>query len=111
MEFVHTHVAGPFPITGFDDSRYWMTFLDDYTQRSEVIPIVNKSDVPKEFQRYLARNKRPECRCHRVRLDDSRENRTSELREWLADRGIVVEVTTTDQHQQNGAAESLNRVL
>lgn len=104
MEFAHTDVAGPFPVIGFDGSRYWVTFLDDYTQRSEVIPITNKSDVPAELKRYLARNERPERRCHRVRLDDSGENRTSELREWLADRGIVVEVTTTDQHQQNGAA-------
>lgn len=96
MEFVHTDVAGPFPVTGFDGSQYWVTFLDDHTKRCKVIPITNKSEVPIEFQRYLARNKRPERQCHRVRLDNSGENCILELREWLADRGIVVEVTTTD---------------
>lgn len=31
MEFVHTDVAGRFPVPGFDGPRYWVTFPDDYT--------------------------------------------------------------------------------
>ena len=111
MEYIHTDIAWPLPVTGYDGSRYWVTFLDDYTQLSEAIPIANKSDMFPEFQKFLAKHERPERRCHRVRLDDSGENRTQEFWDWCLDRGITVEVTCTEQHQQNGAVESLNRVL
>lgn len=111
MEYIHTDIAGPLPVTGYDGSRYWVTFLDDYTQLSEAIPIANKSDMFPEFQKFLTKHERPERRYHRVRLDDSGENRTQEFRDWCLDRGITVEATCTEQHQQNGAAKSLNRVL
>lgn len=50
IEFDHIDIIRPFPITGFDCSWYWVTFLDDYTQKSEVILIANQNNVPKEFQ-------------------------------------------------------------
>ncbi len=64
-----------------------------------------------EFPKFLAKHERPERRCHWVRRDNSGENRIQEFRDWCLDRRITVEVTCTEQHQQNGAAESLHRVL
>ena len=48
---------------------YWVTFLDDFTKDAEVHSIAKKSDFMLEFRRFLERNKRLECRCHRLRLD------------------------------------------
>ncbi len=111
LEYIHTDIAGPFPVVGHDGCQYWVTFLDDATQLSTTIPITHKSKMFTELQKFLAKYKRPERRCYRIRLDDSGENRGSKFREWSAQRGISIEVTTTDQQEQNGAAESLNRVI
>lgn len=56
MEYIHTDIAGPLPVAGYDGSRYWVTFLDDNTQLSEAIPIVNKSYMFPEFQKFLAKH-------------------------------------------------------
>lgn len=111
LEYIHTDIAGPFPVVGYNGCQYWVTFLDDATQLSTTIPIAHKSEMFTELQKFLAKYKRPERRCHRIRLDNSGENRGSEFRELSAQRGISIEVTTTDQHEQNGAAKSLNRII
>lgn len=48
-------------------------------QLSEAIPIANKNNMFLEFQKFLAKHKWPERRCHRVQLDDSSENQTQEF--------------------------------
>jgi hypothetical protein len=111
MEFIHTDIAGPFPVTGPKGERYWALFLDDYTQWAEIIPISRKSELVDEFRAFLNRHERPERRCHRVRLDQAGENLSQNMIDECYDRGIVIEPTTTDQHQQNGPAESTNRVV
>ena len=108
MEFIHTDISGPFPVKGHEGSRYWVTFLDDYTKDAEVRAIAEKSDFFAEFRGFIERNERPEHRCHRVRLDNSGEARLDEFRVFCAERGIDLEITTTEQHQSNGAAERLN---
>jgi hypothetical protein len=111
LEFIYTDIAGPFPVTGYNQSRYWVTFLDDYTQIAEAYPIARKSEFFRCFQRFIEKYSRPERRCRRVRLDWGGENRLDEFCIFCADRGIDIEVTATEQHQQNGAAERLNRIL
>ena len=111
LEFIHTNIASPFPVTGYNQSRYWVTFLDDYIQIAEAYPITERSEFFRCFQRFIEKYSRPERRCRRVRLDWGGENRLDEFHIFCADRGIDVEVTATEQHQQNGAAERLNRIL
>ncbi len=111
LEYFHTDIASPFPVVRYNGCRYWVTFLNDATQLSTIIPITHMSEMFNELQKFIAKYKQPERRCHRIRLDDRGENRDSKFREWSAQRGISIEVTTTDQHEQNGAAESLNRVI
>ena len=45
LEFIRTDIAGPFSVTGYDWSRYWVAFLDDYSQFSQVVPIAKKSEM------------------------------------------------------------------
>jgi hypothetical protein len=111
LEFIHTDIGGHFPATGCCGERYWVTFLDDYTQMAEVYPISQKSEFFPCLKNFLERYERPERRCHRIRLDWAGENRLTEFHDFCTDRGIAVEVTAVEQHQQNGSAEVLNRIL
>lgn len=111
IKYIYTDITGPLPVTGYDEFCYWVTFFNDNTQLSKAIPIINKSDIFLEFQKFLAKHKQPKHCYHRVRLDDSSENWIPEFRNWCLDWRIAVEVTCIEQHQQNNVAESLNRVL
>ncbi|SLM33941.1 Ribonuclease H-like domain [Lasallia pustulata] len=108
MEFIYTDIGGPFPVTGHEGQRYWVTFLDDYTKDAKVITITTKDKFFMVFKRFLEHNERPENRCHRVHLDNSGEARLMEFRKMCMDRRIKLEITATEQHKQNGAAERLN---
>ncbi|SLM37410.1 Ribonuclease H-like domain [Lasallia pustulata] len=108
MEFIHTDIGGPFPVTGHKGQHYWVTFLDDYTKDAEVIAITTKDKFFMVFKRFLEHNECPENRCHRVCLDNSGEARLMEFRKICMDHGIELEITATEQHKQNGAAEWLN---
>ena len=108
LEFIHTDIAGPFPVPGNKGERYWVTFLDDKTKMAEAHPISKRSEFFQCFRHFLEKHERPERRCHRLRLDWAGENRLTEFHEFCADRGIVVEVSAVEQHQQNGSAEVLN---
>jgi Zn ribbon nucleic-acid-binding protein len=111
MEFLHTDVGGPFAEAGYDGSRYWVTVLDDFTQLADISAIQRKSDAPEVIQRFIRHHETPERRCKRFRMDLSGENRKKLFQLWLTDRGVHLEPTTTDQHQQNGAAEVLNAIV
>lgn len=154
MDLIHVDLCGPFPILGDKGERYWMTFLDDATQASEVVCLKNKREAPKALKEYLLRNEHPERRCHyirlaetsandswidldnciavgpsmdismsyntpahlqrkthRIRLDQESVLSSDDMKNFLREKGIVAEVTATDQHQQNGPAERLNGVL
>lgn len=87
--------------------RYWVTFLDHATQLSTVIPITTKSKMFDKLRKFLVTYKRPKRRCYCIRLDDAEKIQTT----GSAERRIVIEVTTTEQHQQNGAAEALNQAI
>ena len=110
MEFVHMDICGPFPFLGNKGERFWATYLDDATQICEVVAVKHKNKAFPLFKQFLAQNERPEKMCHRVRIDPGGEYSSKEMEAWCAEKGIALEVTTTEQHQQNGAAEVLNRI-
>jgi hypothetical protein len=85
--------------------------MDDKTKIAEAYPIPNRSDFFTCFRNFLEKYERPERRCYRIRLDWGGENRLEEFHYFCRERGIEVEPSTVEQHQQNGAAESLNRIL
>src|SRR6476469_2230984 len=53
MELVHMDVCGPMPVQSPGGSRYFATFLDDYSKFSAVVPVNNKSDVPEVVKRTI----------------------------------------------------------
>ncbi|KAL5603949.1 hypothetical protein FOVSG1_006699 [Fusarium oxysporum f. sp. vasinfectum] len=111
LECIHADIAGPFPEAGVDGSRYWACFIDDFTQMSWVYPVKERSDFEECFQHLLEQFERPERRCHFLHLDRGGENRSHVLTRFCRDRGIKLSYTGTEQHEQNGLAEVLNRII
>ncbi|KAF6517721.1 hypothetical protein HZS61_003282 [Fusarium oxysporum f. sp. conglutinans] len=111
LECIHADIAGPFPEVGVDGSRYWVCFIDDFTQMSWVYPVKERSEFEECFHHLLQQFERPERRCHFLHLDRGGENRSHSLTRLCRDRGIKLSYTGTEQHEQNGLAEVLNRII
>lgn len=111
LDLIHTDVAGPIKVTGHDQSRYWVTCLDDFTQWAEVEPLQHRSQAFSCIRKFIESNELPERRCRRIRLDRGGENISHEFALWAYDKGIELEYADTEQHQANGCAEALNRIV
>jgi hypothetical protein len=113
LDLLHMDVFGPLEVMGFDGSSYWVAVRCDKTQIIEAIPLKHKSEVFTVIRQFLAKHEDEQKRrfCRRIRCDQGGEFVSKEMKTWCADKGIHVEPSTTEQHEQNGAAESLQRVI
>ena len=52
-ELIHTDLNSPHNITGYDGSKYFLTFIDDYSKCALVYTIKSKNDVQNCFRDYI----------------------------------------------------------
>ena len=52
LEIIHSDVMGPFKIKSFLGARFIVTFIDDYSRKVFLFPIVSKSDVFEKFKKF-----------------------------------------------------------
>ena len=45
MEIIHTDVYGPFKTTGFNEEKYFISFIDDYSKIAKIYSIKSKAEV------------------------------------------------------------------
>ena len=112
LELVHMDVCGPLPVMSTGGSKYFCTFLDDYSKLSMAVPIARKSDVKEVVPDVLAKwEKRTGKKVVTIRTDRGGEYIDGELQKALRELHIVHEMSVPGTPEQNGAAERLNRVL
>ena len=111
-ELVHMDVCGPMPVTSTGGSKYFCTFLDDYSKLSVAVPIARKSDVREVLKDVLGKwELKTGKRVITIRSDRGGEYIDGELKKDLRELHITHELTVPGTPQQNGDAERLNRVL
>lgn len=54
LQLIHTDVCGPIEPNAWDGSKYFVTFIDDYTHFTTVYILEKKSDVLNMFKQYAA---------------------------------------------------------
>lgn len=112
MELVHMDVCGPLPVQSLGGSRYFATFLDDYSKFSVVVPVNNKSDVSEVVKRTIKQlETQTGHQLKTVRTDRGGEYLNHSLRSYFDSKGVLHQTTAPYTPEQNGAAERLNRTL
>lgn len=93
-------------------SRYFATFIDDYSRCVAVYFLKHKSEVLEKFKEFesFVTNESGE-RIVKLRTDNVGEYMSSEYQAYLTSRGIQHELTIAYTPQQNGIAERMNRTL
>lgn len=94
-----------------DGFRYFITFLDDFTKRSEIELLRSKGEAFAAFRRFLIRNERGEFRCRRLRTDWGGEYSDHAFDRFRGESGILWEPSVPGNPQQNGSSERLNQDL
>lgn len=108
-EIVHSDVCGPFE-NSYNNMRYYVSFLDDFSHRCEIIPIKHKSDVADVFKNYVERVENlHSCKVVTLKCDGGGEYVA--LKSFCEKRGIVMDVTPPYSPSINSHAERLNRLI
>ena len=112
LERVHSDVCGPMPTDSIGGSRYFVTFIDDYTRCCKVYFIKNKSEVFDKFKEFESCTTN-ECSqsIGVLRSDNGGEYVSKNFEFYLKNKGIHHELTAPYSPAQNGVAERANRTL
>ena len=112
LELVHSDVCGPISPSTINDSRYIVTFIDDFTHYARIYLTDTKSDVLNCFKLYEAfATALTGERIAYLRCDNGGEYKSTAFAAFTNEKGITVQYTAPYTSQQNGVAERFNRSL
>lgn len=112
LEIIHSDVCGPHEKLSIGGSRYFLTFIDDYSRMCFIYFLKSKDEVPEKFHQFRClvekqRNKRIKI----LRTDNGGEYIGRDFQNYLKNNGIVHQRTNSYTPEQNGMAERFNRTI
>ncbi|GBM61600.1 Retrovirus-related Pol polyprotein from transposon TNT 1-94 [Araneus ventricosus] len=101
---------GPIKVTGRNGERYYLSIIDDFSKKTSVYPLREKSEVFRVFKNHVSRAERfigRKVKC--IRTDNGSEFTNDNFKTFCADNGIKHEFTNIYTPEQNGVAERYNQ--
>lgn len=112
LELIHTDVCGPITPPTYDNKRYLITFLDDFTHFMVVCLVEKKSEMLYHFVTFKKMVfSQFEKRISKLRCDNGGEYISNDFKEMCRDSGIRLQYTIRFTPELNGVAERMNRTL
>ncbi|KAJ9548438.1 hypothetical protein OSB04_020981 [Centaurea solstitialis] len=112
FDLVHSDVWGPSPVSSKGGSKYYVSFIDDYTRYTWVFLMKRRSDfllVYSNFRALIKTQHSAVIKCFRCDLGG--EYTSNDFTQLLASDGTIHQSSCTDTPQQNGVAERKHRHL
>ncbi|KAE8674058.1 hypothetical protein F3Y22_tig00111769pilonHSYRG00329 [Hibiscus syriacus] len=112
LDYVHSDVWGPSTTSSLGGSRYYVTFIDDFSRKVWVYFLKQKSEVFEKFKLWKAEVENQtgrKIKC--LRSDNGTEYTDSQFLQFCKEHGIQRHFTVRKTPQQNGVAERMNRSL
>lgn len=112
LELVHSDICGPMRVSSEGGSRYFISFIDDFSRFITVYFLKRKSDALKVFKEFKHNAEtQTGCVLKTLRTDNGTEYLSNEFKNFLISAGISHQTTVCYTPQQNGIAERANRTL
>ncbi|KAL4369109.1 hypothetical protein GQ457_05G014540 [Hibiscus cannabinus] len=112
LQLVHTDVCGPIKPPSFGKSRYFLLFIDDYSRKTWVYFLKQKSEAFGAFKNFKALvEKESGFEIKSLRSDRGGEFTSNEFNDFCKAYGIRRPLTVPRSPQQNGVAERKNRTI
>ncbi len=113
LRLVHTDVMGPIrPPTVRKNSKYVVTFVDDYTRYAWAYPIGDKMSVHICLRMMLSDARKllgNEVKLYEIRLDNGTEYETENMKRLIQEEKIIYQKSPAYTSNHNGTAERFNR--
>ena len=111
LEILHTDLV-EVEVCTWDNCKYFITCLDDYTHYTTVYLLNRKSDAVVALKRYIAEAENKwNLKLQKIRSDGGGEYISTNFKSWCAEKGIILDYTIPHTPMLNGSAERLNRSL
>lgn len=112
LELVHSDVCGPINPTSHGKNRYFLLFIDDFSWKTWVYFLKEKSEVFGVFKNFKALVKKQSgYEIKAIRSDRGGEFTCNEFKNFCEENGIHHPLTVPRSPQQNGVAERKNRTI
>ncbi|KAL4290440.1 hypothetical protein GQ457_14G025310 [Hibiscus cannabinus] len=112
LQLVHTDVCGPIKPPSFGKSRYFLLFIDDYSRKTWVYFLKQKSEAFGAFKNFKALvEKESGFEIKSLRFDRGGEFTSNEFNDFCKANGIRRPLTVPRSPQQNGVVERKNRTI
>lgn len=112
LELIHSDICGPMKTTSLGGYKYLSVFIDDFSRKTFVRLLKNKSDIFEAFKTFKAAAERETGKRIKVlRTDNGGEYLSADFSNFLEREGIRHQLTVQYTPQQNGVAERANRTI
>ncbi|KAK2993848.1 hypothetical protein RJ640_027325 [Escallonia rubra] len=112
LELIHTDVCGPIDPASLGKNIYFLLFIDDYSRKTWVYFLKQKSEVFSTFKRFKALvEKQSGYQIKAMRSDRGGEFISKEFKAFCEENGIRRPLTIPYSPQQNGVVERKNRSI
>jgi transposase InsO family protein len=112
LDLIHSYVCGPMIVASLNGYLYYVLVIDDHSQKNCIYFMKNKDGVFAKFQEFKAQLENLTRRNIKVlRSDNGGEYTSKDFRNFFIEEGIKKEYTYPYNPQQNGVAESKNRII
>ncbi|KAK2437071.1 putative mitochondrial protein [Trifolium repens] len=109
---VHSDVWGPSRTMSTLESKYFVTFIDDFSRCTWIFLMKNRSELFPIFQKFYQEIKTQfGVSIRTLRSDNAREYLSHQFQNFMALNGILHQTSCPHTPQQNGVAERKNRHL
>jgi len=112
LQLIHADICGPISPTSNSKKRYLICFIDDYSRKSWVYFLVEKSEALvtfKYFKKSVEKEMDAYIKC--LRTDRGGEFTSQDFNDFCKENGIKRQLTAAYTPQQNGVAERKNRTI
>lgn len=111
LNLIHSDICDPMNVESLGGSKYFVTFIDDFSRYTEVVMLRQRSDVLKAFKNYKRKVEKLTGRqIKKLRSDNGKEYLSNDFKKFLEDEGISRQLSV-EYTQQNGVAERANRTI
>ncbi|WVY91926.1 hypothetical protein V8G54_037440 [Vigna mungo] len=112
LELIHTDLCGPITPESFSGKRYFVSFIDDFSRRTWVYFLKEKSEDFETFKKFKVMVKKETNKVIKtVRSDRGGEFTSAEFNKYCEEHGIKRFLTAPYSPQQNSVAERKNRTI
>ena len=112
LELVHSDLCGLIKPTSNGGKRYFISFIDDFSRKTWVYFLQEKSEAFTAFQMFKALVEREaDSQIKILRTDRGGEFNSQEFGSFCKNHGIRKQLTAAYTPQQNGVCERKNRTI